>query len=236
MPSAILFDAVGTLIYPHPPVAAVYAAAGLRLGIEVAENELQTRFLTAFARQEAIDRQQFGLKTSADRERHRWREIVGDVFADAAPSVSRREELFHSLWNHFAQPESWRTYDDVAPCWKALEARGLTIAITSNFDERLERIVERIAPLNRAKRIYLSATIGYRKPSTDFFRAVEVDLGLQSTELISVGDDVENDHSGAQAAGWHAILVDRSGAHGSQSTHTIDSLAKLPAAVPLEIR
>jgi putative hydrolase of the HAD superfamily len=232
MPSAILFDAVGTLIYPHPPVAAVYAAAGRRFGVEVAENELQVRFRTAFARQEAIDRQTYGLKTSADRERHRWREIVGDVFADAAPSVSRREELFHALWNHFAQPESWRTYDDVDPCWQALEARGLTIAVASNFDDRLDRIVERIAPLNRAKRIFISATIGYRKPSTDFFRAVEVELGLQSAELLSVGDDVENDYRGAQAAGWHAILVDRSGTQRSPEMHTIASLAELPAEMP----
>jgi putative hydrolase of the HAD superfamily len=227
MPSAILFDAVGTLIHPDPPVAAVYAAAGRRLGVDVAEHELQARFRTAFARQEAIDRQQHGLKTSADRERNRWREIVGDVFADEIPSSPRRDELFYMLWEHFAQPAKWRLDDDLLACWAALEGRGLAIAIASNFDERLEHIVTHISPLHRAHRLYISARIGHRKPSAEFFRSVDRDLCIPPAELLSVGDDLENDYLGATAAGWQAILVDRSGTYRSRCVRTITSLAEL---------
>ena len=121
---AILFDAVGTLIHPNPPVAAVYSAAGRRFGVEIDENELQLRFRAAFARQEAIDRQQHGLKTSPQRERDRWREIVGEVFVGATLTLQSQEDMFQALWDHFARPESWRIDDDVLPCWEASKRKS----------------------------------------------------------------------------------------------------------------
>jgi putative hydrolase of the HAD superfamily len=227
MVRAILFDAVGTLIHPQPPVATVYSTAGRRFGIEIDDKELQIRFRRAFARQEGIDRQQHGLKTSPERERERWRQIVGDVFADATLTMTCREELFHSLWQHFAQPQSWSISDDVLPCWENLEAQGLTIAIASNFDDRLEQIARHILPLNRAARIYVSARIGFRKPSVEFFRAIGGDLALPPAELISVGDDLDNDYRGAEAAGWSAILIDRCSAGTSSGVRMVTSLTDL---------
>jgi putative hydrolase of the HAD superfamily len=224
---AILFDAVGTLIHPDPAVAAVYSAAGRRFGVEIDENELQVRFRAAFAGQEAIDRQQHGLNTSPQRERDRWREIVGEVFADATLTRQSREDLFHALWDHFARTGSWRIDDDVLSCWEALEAQGLTIAIASNFDDRLEQIVEHLSPLNRTARLYISARIGYRKPSTEYFRAIEGDLGLPPAELLSVGDDLDNDYRGAEAAGWSAILVDRCSGRRPPGVRTVASLMEL---------
>jgi putative hydrolase of the HAD superfamily len=227
MPSAILFDAVGTLIHPDPPVAAAYSALGRRFGAEFNETELLIRFRAAFARQEAIDRQQYGYKSSPQREQDRWREIVGDVYADAALTRQCRDDLFHALWDHFARPESWRIDEDVLACWEALESQGLKIAIASNFDGRLEQIVEHLCPLNRAARLYISARIGYRKPSTEFFRAIERDLGLRPAELLSVGDDLDNDYRGAEAAGWSAILIDRGGACRSPGVRSVLSLREL---------
>jgi putative hydrolase of the HAD superfamily len=227
MVRAILFDAVGTLIHPDPSVAAVYSAAGRRFGVDIDAEELRIRFRDAFARQEAIDRRQHEFKTSLGRERDRWREIVGEVFAGSIFSLERREELFHALWEHFAQPENWRIDENIMPCWQALEAQGLTIAIASNFDERLEHIVNCLPPLNRAARVYISARIGFRKPSADFFRAIERDLRLRPADLFSVGDDLDNDYLGAEAAGWHAILIDRCGAYQSSNVCRIASLAEL---------
>lgn len=227
MRSAVLFDAVGTQIYPDPPVAAVYASAGRRIGVQIGEEEIRSRFHAAFARQEMIDRRLHGLKTNPERERNRWREIVGDVFADAVLAPRQRDELFESLWNHFAQPENWRLYDDVGPCWQTLESRGLTIAIASNFDDRLEAIAQQIPPLDRAKRLFISARIGHRKPATEFFRFIERELEISPAELLSVGDNPENDYDGALAAGWQSILLDREGRRGRGAPGTIASLAEM---------
>ena len=227
MPAAILFDAVGTLIYPDPPVAAVYASASRRYGVQIGGAAIDTRFRAAFARQEAIDRQLHGPKTSPQRERNRWREIVGDVFADAVLAPRQRDELFESLWNHFAQPENWRLYDDVQPCWQALESRGLTIAVASNFDDRLEAIAQQIPPLDRAKQLFISARLGHRKPAAEFFQFIERELKIPPNELLSVGDNAENDYEGALAAGWQSILLDRDRRRGSRAPGTIASLAEM---------
>ena len=109
----------------------------------------------------------------------------------------------------------------------SVEAQELKIAIASNFDDRLEQIVEHLSPLNRTARLYISARIGYRKPSTEFFRAIEGDLGRPPAELLSVGDDLDNDYRGAEAAGSSAILIDRCGACRSPAVRTIASLTEL---------
>jgi putative hydrolase of the HAD superfamily len=227
MRSAVLFDAVGTLIYPDPPVAAVYASAGRRIGVQIGEEEIRSRFRAAFARQEMIDRQLHGLKTNPERERNRWREIVGEMFADAISLPRHRDELFHELWEHFARPKNWRLYDDVGPCWQALESHGLTIAIASNFDDRLEQIAQQIPPLDRAKRLFNSARIGHRKPAAEFFRFIERELEIPPAELLSVGDNAENDFEGALAAGWQSILLDRDRRRDSGAPGTIASLVEM---------
>jgi putative hydrolase of the HAD superfamily len=224
---AVVFDAVGTLIHADPPVAAVYAAAARRFRAEVGEEAIRARFREAFARQETADRLVHGQRTGPDRERNRWREIVGEVFREAMPSADDREAIFAELWNHFARPESWRVYDDVEPCWRALAARGLRIAIASNFDDRLEPIARHIKPLDRAVRLFISARIGFRKPAGEFFRFIERELDAEPAALLSVGDDLENDCQGAKAAGWQAISLDRRGVREPTPRETIGSLAEL---------
>ena len=45
------------------------------------------------------------------------------------------------------------------------------------------------------------------KPSTDFFRLAASSLGMPAEEVTVIGDDVEADVAGAQAAGMRGVLV-----------------------------
>ena len=105
--------------------------------------------------------------------------------------------------------------------------RGLTIAIASNFDDRLEAIAQQIPPLDRAKRLFISARIGHRKPAAEFFRFIERELEIPPAALLSVGDNAENDYDGALAAGWQSILLDRDARPGRGAPGTIASLAEM---------
>ena len=224
---AVVFDAVGTLIHPDPPVSGAYARAARRFGIHLEEAEIGDRFRSAFARQEEFDRR-CGHLTSAAREIERWREIVSDVFREAVPSAETRERIFAELWRHFAQPKSWRVDQEAASCWQALAARGLIIAIASNFDDRLLEIARQIVPLDRAERLFISARIGHRKPAAEFFCFVERDLALAPSKFLFVGDDLENDYQGAKSVGWQAILLNRIGGRSSTPDNAvISSLSEL---------
>lgn len=198
---AVLFDAVGTLIVPDPPVAVAYAAAGARYGSRLALDEIERRFRAAFARQETLDAQVPGSHTSEAREKSRWQAIVAEVFAGASDSAS----IFAALWQHFAEPRHWRLHADAVELWNSYAAQGKLVGIASNFDGRLRQICEGLPPLDECKSIFVSSELGVRKPSPEFFRAIEERLNLRPRQLLLIGDDWENDYRGATAAGWKAV-------------------------------
>lgn len=233
MPRAVLFDAVGTLIRPEPSVAAAYALAGRRHGIEIAESELHGMFRAAMARQDEIDRRLHSGRTGQAREVERWRGIVADVFGDA-PQASA---IFDDLWEHFAQPDNWRLFDDAAEVWQALTAAGVTIGIASNFDERLNGICQALDPLSECQHVFVSSRVGWRKPRPEFFAAIAEELGFPADEMLLVGDDLDNDFRAARAAGWQAVLVDRTagadrGSRQVRDSSAPDSIRSLGELVP----
>lgn len=201
----VVFDLVDTLMRPVPAAAEAYRLIGQRFGHELSAEEAAVRFRRAFARQEKLDREQHGLRTSQDRERARWGAIVADVF----PAAESGEKLFESLWLHFSLSEHWQAFADVPPALAALRGLGLRLAVGSNFDERLHGVVRGCADLQviAADAVFDSAALGWRKPARPFFEALEARLGLPPDALLMVGDDLHNDLAGAQAAGWQAFLV-----------------------------
>ncbi|MDX1946350.1 MAG: HAD-IA family hydrolase [Pirellulaceae bacterium] len=219
---AVVFDAVGTLLFADPPVTDVYHLAGWQFGSRLERDEIGRRLRAAFAACEAGE----GLNrpaTSEPAERERWQRIVATVFDDvAAPAQSR---LFRELWNHFAQPENWRLFDDVPLTLAELARRGYRLAIASNFDRRLHAIRAAHAPLAPCERCFVSSELGFSKPDSRFFSAIEQQLGLASNELLLVGDDETNDVRGARAAGWRMLHLRRKGELSSK--REIASLAEL---------
>jgi putative hydrolase of the HAD superfamily len=197
---AVLFDAVGTLLTAEPTVAAAYTQCGRKYGIELSEPDLRARFRAALARQESLDASRVDGATSEVRERQRWQMVVADVFAELPDS----SDLFDELWEHFAQPTSWRVQEPLRSVWDELSAHGVTLGIASNFDARLARVCAGLPPLDQCQ-LFISSQIGYRKPHRKFFNAVESALGVSGVEILLIGDDLVNDVQGAVGAGWHSI-------------------------------
>ena len=230
MVRAIVFDAVGTLIHAEPPVADVYHLAGWQHGSQLTRDEVGQRLRAAFAAAEAGE----GLvreATSESRERERWRGIVAAVFDDVPQAAAA---IYDGLWRHFAQAESWRTFDDAAATLAELSERGYRLAVASNFDRRLRRIVQADPSLRRIERCFISSEIGYPKPDARFFQAASEQLGLAPAEILLVGDDWTNDILGARAAGWQTVWLARK-ATQSAEPH-IGSLSELLAQLPREVR
>lgn len=204
---AVLFDAVGTLIRPEPKVAEAYLSAARRFGADrgLSTSQVESRFHAAFARQEALDRAANWITDEA-RERRRWQDIVAEVFADPPHGP----QLFDALWDHFAHAENWALIDAAREKLAAARNAGLIVGVASNFDARLRRILADLPDLNPNARenAFLSSEIGWRKPSPNFFRAIEAALHLSAAELLLVGDDEANDHQAARTAGWAAERVE----------------------------
>ena len=89
---AIVFDAVGTLMYAAPPVADVYARVGKSHGSTLSVEEVRARFARAF-------REHYCNKVSTvvdeQLERKCWQCVVDDVFAGQGID---RVAVLNDLW------------------------------------------------------------------------------------------------------------------------------------------
>lgn len=214
---AIFFDAVGTLIRPEPAVAVVYAAAGVRHGFPLPEEEVFARFQAAWKRQMARDEAD-GWRSSEGRELDRWQRIVAEVFHSNSPA------LFSDLWHHFAQPVHWATYPEVAGTLRTLAARGQRLFITSNFDARLHGIVRGLPTLAPIERVFVSTEVGWKKTAPAFWQRVLAEVGVPPSEGLVVGDSVRDDVQVPQALGMRALHLERD---GPRSPEPIENLAEL---------
>jgi putative hydrolase of the HAD superfamily len=198
--SCIAFDAVGTLIYPDPPVAEVYARVGREHGSVFSVDEVRVRFREAF-RAEC----EGATGTNEDEERLRWRRIVQRVFA-----LEKVESCFEELFAHFGRAESWRCFPDVGETLHGLSKRGYDLVLASNFDRRLHAICDGHAELRGFSARVISSEVGMFKPHAGFFVALLDQTGCQKDEVLMVGDDWTNDISGPLDIGMPVVFLDRS--------------------------
>ena len=200
---AVVFDAVGTLIHPAPPAPLVYAAVAARYGSTLPPQVIAERFIAAFVREEEIDRAT-GLHTSEDRERARWRRIVGQVLDD----VTDPNACFRELYDHFSRPDAWRCEAEALVTLEQLTDRGFTLGLASNYDARLHTVLEGLPMLWTITHVVISSEVGWRKPAPAFFARVCHELALPAEQILYVGDDLSNDYAAAAAAGMRAVLFD----------------------------
>ena len=222
MIQAIVYDAVGTLMHVNPSVEAVYADVGRRFGSRLEAAEIRARFRGAFALQDRLD-EAAGWRTSEERERERWRTIVGQVLDDVADA----DGCFDVLYAAFTKAEAWAF--DLE--WEAVSAhfqeRGLRQALASNFDGRLHGILASMPAAERIEHVVVSSEVGWRKPAREFFAHLLATLRLPAEEILFVGDDLVNDYEAARAMGMRAMLLDPAGIYRDSGAATVDRLGIL---------
>lgn len=221
----VYFDAVGTLLYPQPPADEVYWQFGQAHGSNLSHQQIAQRFRENYAQAfGAAGNFRSDLRSCEAAERERWQRLVANVFHELPDSAA----LFDALWNYFGQSSSWRLYPDVWPTLRRLEQNEIGLGIASNFDSRLERIVEELPELKSIRVVVTSARAGWRKPASQFFQQAAAACQREPTELWMVGDDFELDYRAARAAGWRARWLDRQGAEPGNELRPIRSLRELP--------
>ena len=211
---AISFDVGGTLIEPWPSVGHVYAQVAEEAGFPCPDPERVTRQFTDGWKQ----RQGFGY-TRSD-----WSELVQLSFDGIIPP-SAAAEIFPSIYERFTEARSWRVYEDVIPTLHQLRSRGLRLAVTSNWDERLEATLRSLGLMDYFEKVTASGPIDQHKPSAFVFQATCQALQLPPEQVLHVGDSRSEDLEGALAAGLHALHLIRTAT--APKPHELSSLAGL---------
>ena len=214
LPRVIFFDAGGTLIEPRGSVGAIYQRIAACHGLSADAALLQQNFKQAFARQPPLACP-VGLPVDEldRRERAWWRKLVTDVF-DASREHPAFDEFFDEVYEYFTRAEAWQVFDDVLPALQGLRARGVRLAVISNFDSRLEKILAATGLDEYFDAVYCSTRCGAAKPDARIFELALRAEGIADAEAWHVGDALREDVEGAQAVGIKAWLIDRDGTSG----------------------
>lgn len=213
---AVTFDVGGTLIEPWPSVGHIYAEVAARFGVRAEPELLNRQFVAAWR-----------MKRGFDYSRAAWLDLVERSFAGIVEPLP--EGYFAAVYQRFAEPDAWRVFEDVLPTLESLVQRGVRLAVISNWDERLEPLLERLDLRRHFEVVTISCHAGFTKPSPEIFRLTLEQLALAPEAVLHIGDRGTEDVSGALAAGLHARLIHRS--EPSASGEQVRSLRELAGAL-----
>jgi putative hydrolase of the HAD superfamily len=212
---AVTFDVGNTLITTYPSVGHIYAEIAHRHGLrDVTPELLEARFRAIWPGRLHLTETRSG-----------WERLVDEVFAGLAERPPSRT-FFPELYQRFAQADAWRIYDDVSPVLGRLAARGMRLAVISNWDERLRGLLQGLGLTSYFEAIVVSCEVGNAKPDRAIFAEAARRLVLPAHQILHVGDSPEMDLRGARAAGFHALEIRRSAIE--PGPHHLRSMLELP--------
>lgn len=224
--NAVTLDATRTL-FAAPRMAAIYAEVLERHGIAIDPGTLGSLIREVW--------QEFSCLADPRYDRFAshpggapgfWRRFVErlcDRLEVDPPSRFASAELYE----RFAHAGAWRLYPDVVPALAALRAQGMKLAVISNWDERLPRLLEDLGLSVHFDAVVSSQLAGVEKPHPEIFRQALALLSVEPERALHVGDSAREDVEGAQAAGLHALQLAR-GDRSAEDGSVIATLAELP--------
>jgi len=110
-----------------------------------------------------------------------------------------------------------KTYPDAKDTLVRLKNIGVKIGIVTNaFNKDIEEILARVKlPIIFDVLVGIDS-VGKPKPHPEIFLYAVKALGVQSNEVLFVGDNLEKDYFGALNAGLKAVLLDRKNAFNNR--------------------
>lgn len=208
-PRTILLDAAGTLIEPSEPVATVYARHFAMAGHDVEESVIRQAFEQVFRMLPPPNYAPDGDGDAA--ERLWWRSLVRETASRCGlrPEVGESGALFDSLFSHYESGAAWRVFPEVEAVLDDCASEGFQLAVVSNFDFRLHRILADLGLTSRFAVVISSADASSRKPDAAIFHHALQRLSRSTCEVVHIGDSAEADQAGAENVGIRAFLLDR---------------------------
>ncbi|KAG6918718.1 hypothetical protein DXG01_012203 [Tephrocybe rancida] len=168
-----------------------------------------------------------------------WSEVIRRTALGAGANEKALDVSLHSivsqLLDRFSSKEGYRAFDDAIEAVHTLRELNVQTAVVSNADSRIRSVLRDLDFPTSLSPMVLSEEEGVEKPSPEIYRRMlsYVNSGLNEQNLITpeqclhVGDELDADYDGAQAAGMKALLLRRAEPRDEQAH-------KAPKSVSLE--
>ena len=212
-PKVIFLDAVGTLFGVRGSVGEVYSAIAQEFGVEVPADQLNEAFFQSFAASGPPVFPGTHPDDVPQCEFEWWRVIALRTFQQAGVlnQFADFTDFFDELYTHFATAEPWFIYPDVLPALESWRRIGVQLGIVSNFDSRLDLVLDALKLKEFFTSLTISTQVGVAKPDPQIFAFALQKHHCDANEAWHIGDSMREDYQGAKAAGLRAILLERKG-------------------------
>jgi putative hydrolase of the HAD superfamily len=150
--------------------------------------------------------------TCDERAAEVWTGMYGLLCRKLGIPDTEAAPIGRAVYDAFGDATRWRAYEDVAPAFRRLRDRGVKVGILSNWDSRLEGILEDLGLGALVDAVVSSAAVGLHKPDPRIFEMACARLGVVPGLCAHVGDHYYADVVGARAIGMRPVLIDRHGA------------------------
>lgn len=223
IPSALLLDALGTLLELEPPAPRLRTELAQRFGVRISEADAQRAIASEIAYYRAhLDEGRNPEALAALRSR------CTDALREGLPDDERLAAIDNAaLTGALLASLRFEPFSDVRPALAAARAAGRRLVVVSNWDVSLDEVLDRLGLASMLDGVITSAAFGARKPAPEIFeRALEL-AGVGARDAIHVGDSLAEDVAGARAARIEAVLIKRDGTPGPPGVRTVATMAAL---------
>lgn len=206
---AVFFDVGNTLLHPYPSVGHVCAEILRASGRIHSLEEIDPLLPLVDEYYEDRYRSDDTFWTCDERAADVWTGMYTVLCRHLGIPDEEAASLARSVYDAFGEPSRWRAYEDVAPAFERLKNAGIRVGIVSNWDTRLEGILDGLGLSRWVDTLVSSAVVGLHKPDPRIFELACDRLGVPPARCAHVGDHYYADVLGARAAGLLPVLIDR---------------------------
>lgn len=142
-----------------------------------------------------------------------WKQLSADWLQALDMKADLLEPITELARAGIYGPESvvFSLYEDTLPALQALTDRGLRMAVLSNWDYSLHRVIRMFGLETYFDVVIASLEEGIEKPEPEIFRIALDQMGAAAEQTLHVGDHPIDDVQGARGAGLTALHLDREG-------------------------